>query len=223
MKETEVLYPVLLVSHFVAMMQLADALLVLEEAYSVVVALIDVTTEADILPPSLLPSTTRRLLQAMAMSHLPYKLSRIQDPPIQHCLRQRHGVPPRVHCPREVLQPAPPRLHQPMAPGRAASRPWSTGRGLVGTGSIEAGIDPFCVARQEALDPPLHLLVLYPMNSLQPRCILAVSFDLLRRPAKIQGTRRCLNRFPWRPTPAGFLSHGRNARDPRHAVRYTSS
>ena len=65
MKETEVLYPVLLVSHFVAMMQLADALLVLEEAYSVVVALIDVTTEADILPPSPLPSTTRRLLQAM--------------------------------------------------------------------------------------------------------------------------------------------------------------
>ncbi|CAN6341312.1 unnamed protein product [Urochloa humidicola] len=46
MKKTVVLYPGLAVGHFVPMMQLADA--ILEEGYSVVVALIDVTMEQNI-------------------------------------------------------------------------------------------------------------------------------------------------------------------------------
>ncbi|WVZ99326.1 hypothetical protein U9M48_044647 [Paspalum notatum var. saurae] len=73
-QKTVVLYPGLSVSHFVPMVQLADALL--EKGYSVVVAVIDITTEVD---------TTFAAAIDRAVSSNPsvtfHKLPRVQDPP----------------------------------------------------------------------------------------------------------------------------------------------
>ncbi|CAN6332334.1 unnamed protein product [Urochloa humidicola] len=74
MKKTIVLYPGLLVSHFVPMMQLADALL--EEGYAVVVALIDNTTEQDIT----LAAAIDRIASSKPSITF-HTLPRIQDPP----------------------------------------------------------------------------------------------------------------------------------------------
>jgi UDP-N-acetylglucosamine:LPS N-acetylglucosamine transferase len=74
MKKTVVLYPGLLASHFVPMMQLADALL--EEGYATVVALIDVTLEED----AVLAAAVDRAA-ASKPSVTIHKLPRIQNPP----------------------------------------------------------------------------------------------------------------------------------------------
>ncbi|CAN6341313.1 unnamed protein product [Urochloa humidicola] len=74
MKKTVVLYPGLLVSHFVPMMQLADALL--EEGYAVVVALIDNTTEQD----RTLAAAIDRIASSKPSITF-HTLPRIQNPP----------------------------------------------------------------------------------------------------------------------------------------------
>nr|CAB3469575.1 unnamed protein product [Digitaria exilis] len=76
MKKTVVLYPCLAVSHFVPMMQLADALV--DEGYAVVVALIDVTMEDD---ASFAAAVRRRAASSDPALITFYTLPRIDDPP----------------------------------------------------------------------------------------------------------------------------------------------
>ncbi|KAF8732949.1 hypothetical protein HU200_015300 [Digitaria exilis] len=75
MKKTVVLYPGLAVSHFVPMMQLADALL--DEGYAVVVALIDATMEHD----ASFAAAVRRRAASSTPAITFHTLPRIHDPP----------------------------------------------------------------------------------------------------------------------------------------------
>uniref|UniRef100_A0A0D3EWS3 Uncharacterized protein n=1 Tax=Oryza barthii TaxID=65489 RepID=A0A0D3EWS3_9ORYZ len=75
MDKTIVLYPGLYVSHFVPMMQLADALL--EHGYAVAVALIHVTMDED----ATFAAAVARVAAAAKPSVTFHKLPRIHDPP----------------------------------------------------------------------------------------------------------------------------------------------
>ncbi|KAL6851751.1 hypothetical protein ACP4OV_020315 [Aristida adscensionis] len=75
MKKTVVLYPGLAASHFVPMMQLADALL--EAGYSVTVALIDITMERNV---ALAAAVDRCVSSRPSVTF--HTLPRIQDPPV---------------------------------------------------------------------------------------------------------------------------------------------
>ncbi|CAN6341311.1 unnamed protein product [Urochloa humidicola] len=75
MKKTVVLYPGLAVSHFVPMMQLADALL--EEGYAVAVAIIDITNEHNL---AFAAAVAR--VAASKPSVTFHTLPRIPDPPV---------------------------------------------------------------------------------------------------------------------------------------------
>ncbi|CAD6217640.1 unnamed protein product [Miscanthus lutarioriparius] len=76
MKRTIVLYPGLFVSHFVPMMQLADALL--EAGYAVAVALIDLTLDQDV---ALAAAVDRVAYTKPSPSVTIHRLPRIQNPP----------------------------------------------------------------------------------------------------------------------------------------------
>ncbi|PWZ10875.1 UDP-glycosyltransferase 88B1 [Zea mays] len=76
MKKTVVLYPGLVVSHFMPMMQLADVLL--EEGYAVVVALIDVTNERN---TTFAAAIDRAMASSSKLAATFHTLPRIRDPP----------------------------------------------------------------------------------------------------------------------------------------------
>nr|XP_034591368.1 anthocyanidin 5,3-O-glucosyltransferase-like [Setaria viridis] len=75
MRKTVVLYPGLAVSHFVPMMQLADALL--EEGYAVAVALIDATMEFD----ASFAAAVRRVASSSKLAVTFHTLPRVQNLP----------------------------------------------------------------------------------------------------------------------------------------------
>ncbi|CAL4909220.1 unnamed protein product [Urochloa decumbens] len=98
MKKTVVLYPGLFVSHFVPMMQLADALL--EEGYAVVLALIDDSTEQD--------TTFAAAIDRIASSKPSvtfHTLPRIQNPLTNHHHHRRDAAT-RVLRAHQALQRA---------------------------------------------------------------------------------------------------------------------
>ncbi|RCV17734.1 hypothetical protein SETIT_3G243400v2 [Setaria italica] len=77
MKKIVILYPTILASHFAPMMQLVDVLL--EEGYTVAVAVIDITMEQD----ATFAATVDRAASSRRLSVSFHTLPRIRDPPFQ--------------------------------------------------------------------------------------------------------------------------------------------
>nr|TKW27309.1 hypothetical protein SEVIR_3G249100v2 [Setaria viridis] len=78
MKKIVILYPTILASHFAPMMQLVDVLL--EEGYTVAVAVIDITMEQDV-GDATFAATVDRAASSRRLSVSFHTLPRIRDPP----------------------------------------------------------------------------------------------------------------------------------------------
>uniref|UniRef100_A0A0A9PYU9 Uncharacterized protein n=1 Tax=Arundo donax TaxID=35708 RepID=A0A0A9PYU9_ARUDO len=188
MKKTIVLYPGLAVSHFVPMMLLADVLL--EEGYTVVVALIDIIMEQNIAfaaavdrAKSSKPSITFHVLPRV--QNLPTIAQGAQL--LLRYLKLLRRYNKHLH---EFLCSTPPR---------------SIHAVIVDTLSIMA------LDITKELGIPAYSL--FPSN-LHPRRLPPAFFDQQGGTTKLQGARRHTAQLSWRATYAGFSPHRRNARGP---------